>query len=111
MDESSDQLAAAHEHKLQTYGPLMEALQAYSDEGWQVVILPWVRSWPAVQCISSENPRLSLGAAAELEENYRRCGFGVSERILLSASASSGSQPWAAGQYYENQQERTRKEH
>ncbi len=62
------------------------------------------RSLPAGQCISSENPRLSLGAAAELEENYIRCGYGISESFLLSApSASSGSQPWSAGQYYENQ--------
>ena len=36
--ESSDQIAAAHARKLCTYGPLMEALQAYLVEGWQVEI-------------------------------------------------------------------------
>jgi hypothetical protein len=34
MEESSDQLAAAHVCKLQTYSPLMEALRAYLEEGW-----------------------------------------------------------------------------
>ena len=42
MDGSSEQLAAAHERKMRTYAPLLEALQAYLDEGWQVEILPWV---------------------------------------------------------------------
>ena len=39
---SSEQLAAAHERKMRTYAPLLEALQVYLDEGWQVEILPWV---------------------------------------------------------------------
>jgi hypothetical protein len=44
MDESSEllQVAAAHERKVRTYAPLLEALQAYLDEGWQVEIFPWV---------------------------------------------------------------------
>jgi hypothetical protein len=42
MDGSSEQLAAAHERKMRTYAPLLEALQAYRDEGWQVEIFPWV---------------------------------------------------------------------
>ena len=42
MDCSSAQLAAAHERKMRTYAPLLEALQAYLDEGWQVEIFPWV---------------------------------------------------------------------
>ena len=42
MDGSSEQLAAAHERKMRTYAPLLEALQAYLDEGWQVEIFPWV---------------------------------------------------------------------
>ena len=29
MDETSDQIAAVHDRKLRTYGPLMEALKAY----------------------------------------------------------------------------------
>ncbi len=42
MDGSSEQLAAAHERKMSTYAPLLEALQVYLDEVWQVEILPWV---------------------------------------------------------------------
>ena len=42
MDDSSEQLAAAHERKIRTYTQLLEALQAYLDEGWQVEIFPWV---------------------------------------------------------------------
>ena len=42
MDESSEQLAAAHSRKLCTYEPLMEVLRTYLDLGWQVEILPWV---------------------------------------------------------------------
>ena len=42
MDGSSEQLAAAHERKMRTYAPLLQALQTYLDEGWQVEILPWV---------------------------------------------------------------------
>ncbi len=42
MDDSSEQLAAAHERKMSTYTPLLETLQAYLDEGWQVEIFPWV---------------------------------------------------------------------
>ncbi len=40
MDDSSEQLAAAHERKMRT--PLPEALKVYLDEGWQVEIFPWV---------------------------------------------------------------------
>ena len=43
MDESSEKLETAHEQKNCTYAPLMEALQTYLDEGWQVEILPWAR--------------------------------------------------------------------
>ena len=42
MDGSSELLAAAHERKMRTYAPLLEALQAYLNEGWQVEIFPWV---------------------------------------------------------------------
>ena len=42
MDGSSELLAAAHERKVRTYAPLLEALQAYLDDGWQVEIFPWV---------------------------------------------------------------------
>ncbi len=42
MDDSSEQLAAAHERKMHTYTPLLEALQVYLDEGWQVKIFSWV---------------------------------------------------------------------
>jgi hypothetical protein len=35
-------LAAAHKRKVRTYAPLLEALQAYLDEGRQVEIFPWV---------------------------------------------------------------------
>ena len=43
MDGSSEQLAgAAHERKMRTYAPLLEALQVYLDEEWRVEILPWV---------------------------------------------------------------------
>ena len=42
MDGSSEQLAAARERKIHTYAPLLEALQVYLDEGWQVEIFPWV---------------------------------------------------------------------
>jgi hypothetical protein len=42
MDGSSEQLTAAHERKMCTYAPLLEVLQAYHDEGWQVEIFPWV---------------------------------------------------------------------
>ncbi len=42
MDGSSEQLAVAHERKMRTYAPHLEALQAYRDEGWQVEIFPWV---------------------------------------------------------------------
>jgi hypothetical protein len=42
MDRSSEQLAAAHERKMRTHAPLLEALQAYREEGWQVEIFPWV---------------------------------------------------------------------
>ncbi len=42
MDGSSEQLAAAQERKMRTYAPLLEALQAYCNEGWQDEILPWV---------------------------------------------------------------------
>ncbi len=34
MDYSLEQLAAAHEWKMHTYIPLLEALQVYLDEGW-----------------------------------------------------------------------------
>ena len=42
MDGSLELLAAAHERKVRAYAPLLEALQAYLDEGWQVEIFPWV---------------------------------------------------------------------
>ena len=42
FDSQPEQLAAALKRKLCTYGPLLEALQSYSDRGWQVQILPWV---------------------------------------------------------------------
>jgi hypothetical protein len=42
MDGSSELLAAAHDRKVRTYAPLLEALQAYLDDGWQVEIFPWV---------------------------------------------------------------------
>ena len=42
MDDSSEQLAAAHERKMRTYTPLLEALQAYLDAGWHIEIFPWV---------------------------------------------------------------------
>jgi len=42
MDGSSELLAAAHERKVRTFAPLLEALQAYLDDGWQVEIFPWV---------------------------------------------------------------------
>ena len=42
MDGSSELLAAAHDRKVRTYAPLLEALQAYIDDGWQVEIFPWV---------------------------------------------------------------------
>ena len=42
MDGSSEQLTAAHERKMCTYAPLLEVLQAYHDEGWQVEIFLWV---------------------------------------------------------------------
>ena len=44
MDGSLELLAAAHERKVRAYAPLLEALQAYLDEGWQVEIFPWVVS-------------------------------------------------------------------
>jgi hypothetical protein len=42
QDGSLELLAAAHERKVRTYAPLLEALQAYLDEGWQVESFPWV---------------------------------------------------------------------
>ena len=42
MDDSSEQLAAAHDRKMRTYTPLIEALKVYLEEGWQVEIFPWV---------------------------------------------------------------------
>ena len=42
MDGSSELHAAAHERKVRTYAPLLDAMQAYLDEGWQVEIFPWV---------------------------------------------------------------------
>jgi hypothetical protein len=42
MDDSSEQLAAAHDRKMRTYTPLLEALKVYLEEGWQVEIFPWV---------------------------------------------------------------------
>ena len=42
MDDSSEQLAAAHERKIRAYTPLLEALNVYLDEGWQAEIFPWV---------------------------------------------------------------------
>ncbi len=42
MDDSSEQLAAAHERKMRTYTALLEALKVYLDEGWQVEIFSWV---------------------------------------------------------------------
>ncbi len=42
MDESSEQLAAAHTMKLCTYRPLTEELQPYVDRRDQVEILHWV---------------------------------------------------------------------
>ena len=41
QDGSLELLAAAHERKVRTYAPLLEALQAYLDEGWQVESFPW----------------------------------------------------------------------
>ena len=41
-DTSPGQLQAAHDRKMNTYGPLVEALGHYSDSGWSVKILPWV---------------------------------------------------------------------
>jgi hypothetical protein len=35
-----EQLAEAHKRKMRTYVPLLEALQADLDEGWQAEILP-----------------------------------------------------------------------
>ncbi len=32
----------AYARKIRTYTPLLEALQVYLDEGWQVEIFPWV---------------------------------------------------------------------
>ena len=42
MDGSSGHLAAAYERKIRTYTPLLAALQAYPDDGWQVELFPWV---------------------------------------------------------------------
>jgi len=41
-DTLPGQLQAAYERKINTYGPLVEALGHYSDSGWSVKILPWV---------------------------------------------------------------------
>jgi ribonuclease HI len=41
-DTSPGQLQAAYDRKMNTYGPLVEALGHYSDSGWSVKILPWV---------------------------------------------------------------------
>ncbi len=42
--ESSEQPTAAYIRKMRTYVPLLEALQAYLDQGWQAEILLWVVS-------------------------------------------------------------------
>ncbi len=40
--ESSEQRTAAYIRKMRAYAPLLEALQAYLDQGWQAEILLWV---------------------------------------------------------------------
>ena len=42
FDSQSEQLAGARQRKLCSYGPLLEALRSYLENGWQVQILPWV---------------------------------------------------------------------
>jgi hypothetical protein len=41
FDSQSELLSAAHQRKLGTYGPLLEALRPYVECGWQERILPW----------------------------------------------------------------------
>ena len=41
-DSRSAPLLEAHNRKLQSYTPLLAALQEYVDSGWTVSILPWV---------------------------------------------------------------------
>ena len=41
-DSRPTALLEAHNRKLQSYGPLLVALQQYIDSGWAVSILPWV---------------------------------------------------------------------
>ena len=42
FDSHSELLSAARQRKLNTYGPLLEALRSYIDRGWQMRILPWI---------------------------------------------------------------------
>ena len=41
-DTYLEQLKSAHDRKKTSYQPLLHALQEYTDNCWQVAILPWV---------------------------------------------------------------------
>ena len=111
MDDSSEQLAAAHERKMRTYTPLLEALQAYLDAGWQVEIFSMGGRYPrpSQQCDDQELSGVSHSAAAALGANHRGCGQGVSESLLFSTpSAMQSSQTWPTVQRAANHTERSR---
>jgi hypothetical protein len=41
-DSYIEQLQSAHDRKKNSYQPLLQALQEYTDNGWQIAIFPWV---------------------------------------------------------------------
>ena len=41
-DSNVEQLQSAHDSKKSRYQPLLQALQEFTDNGWQVAVPPWV---------------------------------------------------------------------
>jgi hypothetical protein len=88
MDDSSEQLAAAHERKMLTYTPLLEALKVYLDEGWQVEIFPWV----VIICgfLNSAAIKSCLQFLAVPRQRWERI-IGVSKSLLFSTPSAMQS--------------------